>query len=188
MAQNPIISQLDPAQMIRRCYEEANDRIRVDAEVTANFAGAQEVIISHVDDSIRLGDGISLVTTTTIGSDVGLDVNVINPISATLTGEVNIKAPTGPFEITVGTATDTAADPLPTPLTDRVSISIRNKGLVTIYFGKDASVTADNSATGGWEIGAGEDFNIDLDDTQNFYLITEPTEIAVYKILEIAST
>jgi len=36
-----------------------------------------EVDLSHVDDSIRLGDGTDLTTTTTIGSDVGLDVNVI---------------------------------------------------------------------------------------------------------------
>jgi hypothetical protein len=36
-----------------------------------------EVDLSHVDDSVRLGDGTDLTTTTTIGSDVGLDVNVI---------------------------------------------------------------------------------------------------------------
>jgi hypothetical protein len=37
-----------------------------------------EVDLSHVDDSVRLGDGTDLVTTTTVGGDVGLDVNIIN--------------------------------------------------------------------------------------------------------------
>lgn len=105
-------------------------------------------------------------------------------------GVVNIAAPTGPFSIRVATVTAVAADPLGgLPLTDRVSISIRNKdGANTIYFGKDASVTADDTATGGWEIGPGEDFNIDLDDSNAFYLICPAGQSAVVKILEIAST
>lgn len=53
-------------------------RISRAASSTVSFSSPQEVIISHVDDSIRLGDGSSLVTTTTNGGDVGLDVNIIN--------------------------------------------------------------------------------------------------------------
>jgi hypothetical protein len=103
--------------------------------------------------------------------------------------EINIRAPTGPFAITVATATSTAANPLSTPLTSRVSLSIRNKSTtVTIYFGKDNTVTADNASTGGWEIGPGEDFNIDIDDTTAFYLITPAATTALVKIFEIAST
>lgn len=102
-------------------------------------------------------------------------------------GEVNIKAPTGPYGITVATVTTTAANPLVSPLTDRVSISIRNKsGTETVFFGKDDTVTADDTSTGGWEIGPGEDFNIDLDDQNVFYLITA-SGTAKVKILEIAS-
>lgn len=37
-----------------------------------------EVDLSHLDDSVRLGDGTNFLTSTTIGSDIGLDVNVIN--------------------------------------------------------------------------------------------------------------
>lgn len=40
--------------------------------------GPIEVIIDHTTDSIRLGDGTNLVTTTVDGSKVGLDVNIIN--------------------------------------------------------------------------------------------------------------
>ncbi len=102
-------------------------------------------------------------------------------------GNVSVSSPTGPFKITVVTVTDVAANPLVAAYTDRVSVSIRNKDLAdTIYFGKDLTVTADDTATGGWEIGPSEDFNIDLDDTNNFTLIAPPGQTAIVKILEIA--
>jgi hypothetical protein len=34
--------------------------------------------LTHVSDSVKLGDGTSLITSTTVGADVGLDVNLIN--------------------------------------------------------------------------------------------------------------
>lgn len=37
-----------------------------------------EVDLSHVDDSVALGDGTTLFTGTTVGADHGLDVNIIN--------------------------------------------------------------------------------------------------------------
>lgn len=37
-----------------------------------------EVDLSHVDDSVALGDGTDLFTSTTVGADIGLDVNLIN--------------------------------------------------------------------------------------------------------------
>lgn len=53
-------------------------RIGRTSATTVTFSSPQEVVISHVDDSIRLGDGTSLTTTTTNGPKVGLDVNIIN--------------------------------------------------------------------------------------------------------------
>lgn len=38
------------------------------------------LIISHTDDSIRIGDGVNLITSTTSGSKIGLDVNIINSL------------------------------------------------------------------------------------------------------------
>lgn len=116
-----------------------------------------------------------------------IDNTGANPVP--ISGTFNFSAPTGPFEITVASVTATAANPLTTPLTARVSLSIRNKSeTVPIYFGKNSSVTADNTATGGWEIGAGEDFNIDLNDDNVFFLIAPTGQTATVKILEIAST
>lgn len=37
-----------------------------------------EVDLSHIDDSVRLGDGTDFFTSTTVGADIGLDVNLIN--------------------------------------------------------------------------------------------------------------
>lgn len=106
-----------------------------------------------------------------------------------VSGSFNISAPTGPFQITVFTVTDTATDPLPTPLTARVAVSIRNRSATqTVYFGKTSAVTADNTATGGWEIGPEEDFNIDLTEDNAFFLIASAGQTALVKILEIAST
>jgi hypothetical protein len=128
-----------------------------------------------------------VATCTELPTDkVALDVNIL---AGSITGSVNINAPTGPFEITVATATAVAANPIAVPLTDRVALSIRNKSAtVTVYFGKNGSVTADDTATGGWEIGPGEDFNVDLTDANSFYLITPAATSALVKIMEIAST
>lgn len=50
-----------------------------------------EVDLSHVDDSVRLGDGTTLFTGTTVGGDTGLDVNLINAsIAVTQSGTWNI--------------------------------------------------------------------------------------------------
>lgn len=111
----------------------------------------------------------------------------LDPIE--VTGSSGASAPTGPFEITVLTVTDVAANPIAVPLTQRVNITLRNKDISnTVYFGKNSLVTADDTSTGGWEIGPGEDFSADLDDNNNFYLITTAGDTAVVKIMEIASS
>lgn len=51
---------------------------------TVSFSTPQEIVIDHADDSIKLGDGVDLVTTTTQGGDVGLDVNVLNELEIEL--------------------------------------------------------------------------------------------------------
>lgn len=79
----PIPSKLDEQQCIQGAYDEANGRLRVDAALTADIIAAPglHVDIQHTEDSVRLGDGTNYITSTTIGPDVGLDVNIINPIS-----------------------------------------------------------------------------------------------------------
>jgi len=115
-----------------------------------------------------------------------IDNDATNPV--VISGSAGVAAPTGPFKITVGTATDVASDPLPIPLNNRFSLSIRNMDpVVTMYVGASPLVTADNASTGGWDVGPGEDFHLDLSDANAFYLITPTGLTALFKILEIAS-
>jgi len=50
-----------------------------------------EVDLSHVDDSVRLGDGTDFFTSTTVGADIGLDVNIINASIAVTATDLDIR-------------------------------------------------------------------------------------------------
>lgn len=85
---------LDQQQVIQAVYDEALNRLRVDIGANITLGGDLEVFISHTDDSIRIGDGTSLVTTTTVGPKVGLDVNLIGgTISASVALDAFTKIP-----------------------------------------------------------------------------------------------
>ena len=102
---------------------------------------------------------------------------------------VGVAAPTGPLRRSVVNVTDVAADPIAIPLANRVALTIRNKDAVhTVYLGEDNTITQDDTVTGGWEIGPGEDFSIDLSEDNNFFLIAPAGQTVVVKILEIASS
>jgi hypothetical protein len=72
----PPRSKLDAHQVLPFAFDEARGKLRVDAEIMPPTG--TEVIINHEDDSIRLGDGVDLVGTTTEGGNVGLNVHVLN--------------------------------------------------------------------------------------------------------------
>lgn len=185
MAANPR-SLLDPGQIIKDAYDEANQRIRTDAVVTATIVGPQEVIISQVDDSIRIGDGSTLFTGTTVGPDTGLDVNVIG---GTITGELTVSGLRTAGRTTTMDIPDSAI-PIPAaPLTSRNSLSLTNLSPTeTIYIGFSTSVTADNvlGTTSGWEVGPNEGFNLDVTDSIIIYAIAETGKTVRVKVLELA--
>lgn len=56
---------------------DGTDTLLVNADGSINV-NPGNLIISHLDDSIKLGDGTNLITSTTIGLKTALDVNVIN--------------------------------------------------------------------------------------------------------------
>jgi hypothetical protein len=71
----------DANQVLRSVFDVDKNCLRVCVvEGTTGGGGGFEVIITHTDDSIRLGDGSKLTTATQIGLKVGLDVNVINEV------------------------------------------------------------------------------------------------------------
>lgn len=78
MANN--LKGLDAPQVVRSVYDDIKNTIRVSVHDADTGGGAFEVIVNQADDSIRIGDGTNLVTTTTAGSKVALDVNTLNPV------------------------------------------------------------------------------------------------------------
>lgn len=58
MPQGPNVpyTNLSTQQVVQRSFDELNDRIRVDAEVSATI-GAIECVITDIDDSIKIGNG-----------------------------------------------------------------------------------------------------------------------------------
>ena len=136
MAKNPTPSQLDPGQIIKRVFEDADDALRVDATVTSTITGPIEVIIdAATGDNIQLSDGVNLNTMTTVAGKKGIDVNVIDAVTATPTGlSTAIKA-------SVMTVTDVASKVPATDLALRNGMSVRVWGAQTVYFGS-STVTA----------------------------------------------
>lgn len=80
---NPNRGELDFNQIFQRVFDELNDRLRVDAIINTSI-GDVEVQLSHLDDSVRLGDGTGYLTTTVVGPSRALDVNVVSPISTVI--------------------------------------------------------------------------------------------------------
>jgi len=70
---------IDGFQVIKSVFDIDRNCLRV-CIVDGSGGGSDpiEVIIDHTTDSIRLGDGATLVSVTTLAGKSGLDVNIIN--------------------------------------------------------------------------------------------------------------
>ena len=87
----------DFPQVLRSVFDVDQNCLRV-CIVSGSGGGPQppfEVIIDHTNDSIRLGDGTTLFTGTTISGKTGLDVNVINSPTVTtpIVTNINVAVP-----------------------------------------------------------------------------------------------
>lgn len=91
--------------------------------------------LTHVSDSIRLGDGTTLTTVTTVGSDNGLDVYVLNDPA---TANTAIATNANPLS-----AANTAEDVVASPLANRKTLFIYNNGNKKIYIGESGVSAAD---------------------------------------------
>lgn len=174
MAKNPQNPQLDPGQIIKRVYDEDNDRIRVDANVTA--PDGSSILIDATTDSIKIGN-----------SATGPFLNV-NP-----DGSINVEGEVTPSGLHVAgrvttMAVSTSAVALPaTALTNRNAISVTNLSTSqTLFIGFSSSVTADRAigTNAGWEIGPNEGFNLDIKDNIVIYGIS--TGSITVKIMELS--
>lgn len=81
------LSKLDANQVLKSVYNQEANALQITngAPIVAP-SGSLEVAIDQSQDSIAIGDGNDLFTSTNVSSKIGLDVNIINttiPISAT---------------------------------------------------------------------------------------------------------
>jgi hypothetical protein len=53
------------------------DNLAINSDGSIN-ARVGDLVISHLEDSIQLGDGTNLITSTTVGPKIALDVNIVN--------------------------------------------------------------------------------------------------------------
>jgi len=73
------LKDLDGFQVLRSVYDVAKNSLRVNiVDGTSGGSDPLEVIIDQETDSIKLGDGVNLITATLSGGKVGLDVNILN--------------------------------------------------------------------------------------------------------------
>lgn len=91
--------------------------------------------LTHVSDSVRLGDGTSFFTSTTVGSDIGLDVYQLNDPAVANTA---IATNANPLDVA-----DTAEDVVASPLAGRKELWIYNNGNKKIYIGESGVSAAD---------------------------------------------
>lgn len=167
-------------QVLQHAYNEATEKLKVEADIVATIPAAQQVEISQLDDSIRIGDGTTLFTGTTIGPDTGLDVNVLNSITTT---PVGLSTDIRQQRVTVG---DVATKVPASPLSGRNTITIRILGTSVVYIG-DSSVTT-TGATGGYPKFQYEEVIVDVRDNASveIYAICATGESCELAILELA--
>lgn len=119
----------------------ATDKVDVSgSDITATVTASDLDIrdLDHLTDSVRIGDGTNLATTTTVGSDVGLDVNILNEIAVEDSALANTAIAAAKSDLAVA---DTAQDVVASPLADRKYLHIMNMDNKRIYIGQ-SGVTA----------------------------------------------
>lgn len=94
-----------------------------------------EVDLSHIDDSVALGDGTSLFTSTTVGSDIALDVFSVNDPTV-----ANTAIATAANTLSVA---NTSQDVVAAPLASRKYLYIKNQDNKEIYIGPTGVSTSD---------------------------------------------
>lgn len=157
-----------------------------------------EVDLSHVDDSVRLGDGTSFFTSTSENGDISLDVHLSNTsiaVTATDLDIRNLSAAQDNVAISDGVDTlainadgsistvpgalntsahgavsvgSTATDIVGTDLSGRRQILVQNLGNKDVFLGNSASVTISN----GILLAAGSNVVLDAGAAVNLHGIT----------------
>lgn len=94
--------------------------------------------LTHVSDSVALGDGTNLLTSTTVGSDIGLDVNILNASDIDIDDDLADTA----IANTATAVSTTAVNVVASALASRKWMGVANEGNKSLYFGKTGVTTS----------------------------------------------
>jgi hypothetical protein len=83
-------SNLSQENILRDVHDPITQSLRTTAQATIIVPGGLDLSISHTNDSIRLGDGVNLITSSNVSGKQGLDVNIINSASLTNIRPLNV--------------------------------------------------------------------------------------------------
>ena len=78
---NDAVNSKDRLDVLSVLADEAGNAVNVSSgalDVNVTNSLGIDVDLDHTEDSVRLGDGTNFLTSTTVGPDIGLDVNIIN--------------------------------------------------------------------------------------------------------------
>ncbi len=161
---------LDGDHVLRQVYDPASESLKT--LITANISGAQEVIISDLDDSIKIGNGAGVYMA------VNPDGSINTSGSSTVTGDVNLNGLTAmqTTQYTVGTS---AVQLTPTPLANRSSINIKvslTSNTEVVYIGNSSGVTTST----GFALFNGDSIQLDITDATPLYAIGSASGQKVY--------
>lgn len=138
-----------------------------------------EVDLSHVDDSVRLGDGTDFFTSHTVNTDVGLDVYVIGgqiEVSDAALANTAIEN-----SVNVLNTADTAEAVVATALVNRKYLFIANNDNTKVFIGK-SGVTAAN----GFPLSPGSVMELRAGASVNPFFVGQTGRTPEVRILELA--
>jgi hypothetical protein len=174
----PAPTQLDANQVLTGSYDEANGRIRTSSTITANISGAQEVIISHTDDSIKIGDGTDFLA---VNADGSINVTTTASLPSNQSSLVQYSEASG---VASGIETTVLTYTVPVATTFfllRASVSGTN---IATYRLKINAVTKETKRT--WWMRFNEEFDWSLEDNKGIELASG--DIVTVTTLHTSST
>lgn len=174
----PAPSRLDATQVLPSAYDDAQAALRVTGNITADIPAATEVVINHSNDSIKLGDGTNLLTSTTVGPDVGLDVNIIG---GSVTGTFTATGFSDGIRSRSVTVTDSPTKVPASPLSGRDTIAVRVWGAEKVFFG-GSDVTVAN----GYPKFQYEEIISDSTNALDLWAVCETGQTSEVRIIELA--
>ncbi len=153
-------TELDFPQIIQSVYDPTNEALNVNAEITANISGPQEVIVSSVDDSITIGDMSGHFATVTNGalnvnatisgapSTIKIEDTAGNPLGST-SGALNVSVQNFPSSQTVSGTVSVNLNGLNTFQTSQYTVGTSSVQLTSSPLSNRKSVAIKAVTTGG---------------------------------------